>query len=66
MRAATGERLLQLSCLNELNRMLLIMLKKMMLIVVSVMALASLSGCNTVHGFGEDIQHLGGAISRAG
>jgi len=66
MRAATGKRLLQLSCLNELNRMLLIMLKKMMLIVVSVMALASLSGCNTVHGFGEDIQHLGGAISRAG
>ena len=66
MRAATGERLLQLSCLNELNRMLLIMLKKMMLIVVSVMALASLSGCNTVHGFGEDIQHLGGAISKAG
>ena len=66
MRAATGERLLQLSCLNELNRMLLIMLKKMMLIVVSVTVLASLSGCNTVHGFGEDIQHLGGAISRAG
>ena len=66
MRAATGEGLLQLSCLNELNRMKLIMLKKMMLIVVSVMALASLSGCNTVHGFGEDIQHLGGAISRAG
>jgi len=28
--------------------------------------LASLSGCNTVHGFGEDIQHLGGAISKAG
>jgi predicted small secreted protein len=66
MRAATGERLLQLSCLNELNRMLLIMVKKIMLIVVSVTVLASLSGCNTVHGFGEDIQHLGGAISRAG
>ncbi|MFS7219616.1 entericidin A/B family lipoprotein [Rahnella inusitata] len=42
------------------------MLKKIMLIVVSVIVLASLSGCNTVHGFGEDIQHLGGAISRAG
>ena len=22
-----------------------------------------LSGCNTVHGFGEDLQHLGGSIS---
>ncbi|MDF1896999.1 entericidin A/B family lipoprotein [Rahnella contaminans] len=42
------------------------MLKKMMFIVVSVILLASLSGCNTVHGFGEDIQHLGGAISKAG
>jgi len=42
------------------------MLKKMMFIVVSVMLLASFSGCNTVHGFGEDIQHLGGAISHAG
>jgi len=42
------------------------MLNKMLLIVVSVLALATLSGCNTVHGFGEDIQHLGGAISRVG
>ncbi|NBD00612.1 entericidin A/B family lipoprotein [Atlantibacter hermannii] len=24
-----------------------------------------LSGCNTVRGFGDDIQHLGGAIERA-
>jgi len=39
------------------------MLKKMLFIVVSTLMLASLSGCNTVHGFGEDIQHLGGAIS---
>lgn len=42
------------------------MLKKMLFVLVSMMVLASLSGCNTVHGFGEDIQHLGGAISRAG
>ncbi|CAM3597589.1 entericidin [Rouxiella silvae] len=42
------------------------MLKKMLFIVVSVLMLASLSGCNTVHGFGEDVSHLGGAISRAG
>jgi len=66
MKAATGKRLSQLSCLNLLNWILFIMLKKIILIVVSVMVLASLSGCNTVHGFGEDIQHLGGAISRAG
>ena len=25
--------------------------------------LFGLAGCNTVHGFGEDLQHLGGAIS---
>lgn len=42
------------------------MLKRMLLIVVSVLVLATLSGCNTVHGFGEDIRHLGGAISRVG
>ncbi|KAB7895078.1 entericidin A/B family lipoprotein [Rouxiella sp. S1S-2] len=42
------------------------MLKRMLFIVVSVLMLASLSGCNTVHGFGEDVSHLGGAISRAG
>jgi len=41
------------------------MLKKMLFVVVSVMALGFLSGCHTVHGFGEDIQHLGGAISRS-
>ncbi|MGC6388180.1 entericidin A/B family lipoprotein [Ewingella sp. S1.OA.A_B6] len=40
------------------------MLKKMVFIMVSVLMLATLNGCNTVHGFGEDIQHLGGAISR--
>ncbi|MRT04759.1 entericidin A/B family lipoprotein [Ewingella americana] len=40
------------------------MLKRILFIVVSVMALSLLAGCNTVHGFGEDIQHLGGAISR--
>jgi predicted small secreted protein len=42
------------------------MLKRMLFIVVSVLILTTLSGCNTVHGFGQDVQHLGGAISRAG
>ena len=26
-------------------------------------ALLGLTGCNTMHGFGEDLQHLGGSIS---
>lgn len=33
---------------------------------LSVAFLATLlSGCNTTRGFGEDLQHLGGAIERA-
>ncbi len=34
------------------------------LIVIALVMTATLSGCNTARGFGEDIQHLGGAISR--
>lgn len=34
------------------------------LIVISIVLSATLTGCNTARGFGEDIQHLGGAISR--
>jgi len=34
------------------------------LIVITLFLMATLSGCNTARGFGEDIQHLGGAISR--
>ncbi|WP_072055972.1 entericidin A/B family lipoprotein [Tatumella morbirosei] len=26
---------------------------------------SALSGCNTFHGFGEDVSHLGNAIARA-
>ncbi|AUW40110.1 MAG: entericidin A/B family lipoprotein [Serratia liquefaciens] len=40
------------------------MMKKTLLAVVSLLLLMSLSGCNTFRGFGEDVQHLGGAISR--
>ncbi|CAI1835548.1 entericidin A [Serratia liquefaciens] len=40
------------------------MIKKALLVVVSLLILMSLSGCNTFRGFGEDVQHLGGAISR--
>ncbi|AEF43508.1 Entericidin EcnAB [Serratia sp. AS12] len=40
------------------------MMKKTLLAVISLLLLVSLSGCNTFRGFGEDVQHLGGAISR--
>ncbi|MEY8712719.1 MULTISPECIES: entericidin A/B family lipoprotein [Mangrovibacter] len=33
--------------------------------LVIILVVALLSGCNTARGFGEDIQHLGGAIQRA-
>ncbi|NUU68133.1 entericidin A/B family lipoprotein [Enterobacteriaceae bacterium BIT-l23] len=41
--------------MNRLTRFLLPLL----------VASALLSGCNTFRGFGEDVQHLGGAIQRA-
>ncbi|MFI8414899.1 entericidin A/B family lipoprotein [Serratia sp. NPDC078593] len=40
------------------------MIKKTWLAIISLMLLMSLSGCNTFRGFGEDVQHLGSAISR--
>ncbi|RPE04582.1 entericidin A/B family lipoprotein [Candidatus Pantoea deserta] len=30
-----------------------------------LLACCALSACNTFHGFGEDVSHLGSAISRA-
>ncbi|PLR42771.1 hypothetical protein CYR40_19270 [Chimaeribacter arupi] len=39
------------------------MLKKIWLAALSFVVLAALSGCNTARGFGEDVQHLGSAIS---
>ncbi len=33
------------------------------LVVAGLSAL--LSGCNTVHGFGQDVQRVGGSIERA-
>lgn len=41
------------------------MINKALLVVVSLLILLSLNGCNTFRGFGEDVQHLGGAISRS-
>lgn len=41
------------------------MVKIVQTILLFLLITASLSGCNTTRGFGEDIKHLGGAISRA-
>ncbi|MCX0501588.1 MULTISPECIES: entericidin A/B family lipoprotein [Erwinia] len=41
------------------------MMKWLKLIAVAVFMTSALSACNTFHGFGEDVQHLGGAISHA-
>lgn len=30
-----------------------------------ILIISLLAGCNTARGFGEDVQHLGGAIERA-
>ncbi|WP_158785104.1 entericidin A/B family lipoprotein [Pantoea sp. BAV 3049] len=35
------------------------------LITAALLMTCALSACNTFHGFGEDVQHLGGAISHA-
>ncbi|MGE9551262.1 entericidin A/B family lipoprotein [Erwinia amylovora] len=35
------------------------------LITAALLMTSALSACNTFHGFGEDVQHLGGAISHA-
>lgn len=41
------------------------MKKQAKFIVLAVLVMSALSGCNTFHGFGEDVSHLGGAISHA-
>lgn len=33
--------------------------------IIGLFMLVALSGCNTFHGFGEDVQHLGSSISHA-
>lgn len=41
------------------------MIKLIKLAALGVLMSTALSACNTFHGFGEDVSHLGGAISRA-
>jgi entericidin A len=40
-------------------------MKKLALYCFAVMAITVLSGCNTVHGFGQDVQHVGEKIDKA-
>ncbi|MGC0827464.1 entericidin A/B family lipoprotein [Pantoea agglomerans] len=40
------------------------MIKLAKLIAFALLVSSALSACNTFHGFGEDVSHLGGAISR--
>ncbi len=41
------------------------MKNQLKLFTLVLLACSALSTCNTFHGFGEDVSHLGGAISRA-
>jgi len=40
-------------------------MKKMLCVLVTVFAICALSACNTVHGFGKDLQKGGQAIQKA-
>ena len=40
------------------------MLKKIIALLFSIIMISVISGCHTVSGFGEDVQHVGGAIER--
>ncbi|WP_211243521.1 entericidin A/B family lipoprotein [Chitiniphilus eburneus] len=40
-------------------------MKSILLVLVTIAALGSLSACNTVHGFGKDVQKLGDKIEGA-
>ncbi len=52
---------MRLFSLSEFRKM-----KKMAKFAVFALLVSSaLSACNTFHGFGEDVSHLGGAISHA-
>jgi entericidin A len=40
-------------------------MKRVLALVALIAAFAALAGCNTVHGFGEDMGALGHSISNA-
>lgn len=41
------------------------MIKKLTVIIMIVVFTAILSGCNTVHGLGKDIERLGQAVKKS-
>lgn len=41
------------------------MIKLAKFVALALVMTSALSACNTFHGFGEDVQHLGGSISHA-
>ena len=41
------------------------MLKKILLLVLLTMYMTAMSGCNTLHGFGEDLEEIGEGIQDA-
>ncbi|AXF78843.1 entericidin, EcnA/B family [Erwinia tracheiphila] len=40
-------------------------MNRIIFIAVALLMTCALSSCNTFHGFGEDVQHLGSVISQA-
>ncbi len=41
------------------------MLKKILLLVLLTMYMTAMSGCNTLHGIGEDLEEIGEGIQDA-
>lgn len=41
------------------------MLKKMLLLTLTAAFIAALSGCNTIHGFGQDMEVVGESLQEA-
>ncbi|HMC44701.1 entericidin A [Burkholderia sp. D7] len=40
-------------------------MKRVFIVLGFIAVVAGVAGCNTVHGFGEDLHHLGNSISNA-
>jgi entericidin A len=40
-------------------------MKRIAILLALIAVVAGAAGCNTVHGFGEDMRHLGNSISNA-
>jgi entericidin A len=40
-------------------------MRRVFIVLGLIAVFAGVAGCNTVHGFGEDLHHLGNSISNA-